>query len=229
MIEGAGVVLRALARDDLPRCLAWYNDPEVARLLGRATGSTIGELEAWFEALGRRPDERAFAIFAQGGAHIGNVYLREIDPRRHRASVGIVVGEKGYWGQGLGREALGLLLDFAFRGLGLRRISLEVLRTNVRAVRAYRGLGFRVEGMHREEVVPGSLGEVLHMRVDPRGFIRPSEALLSGGPLSYDPGITSCPNVPSATGTSSIPICSTTARPAGGPSAPMIGPPITTA
>ncbi len=229
MIEGVGVVLRALARDDLPRCLAWYNDPEVARLLGRPTGSTLGELEDWFGALGRRPDERAFAIFARGGAHIGNVYLRDIDPRRRRASVGIVLGERGYWGRGLGREALGLLLDFAFRRMGLRRISLEVLRTNARAFRAYRGLGFQVKGMHREEVFPGFLGDVLHMRVTPQGFIRPSKALLGGGPLSYDRGITPCPNVPSATGTSSIPTSSTTAPPAVGPFVATIGPPTTTA
>jgi hypothetical protein len=59
--------------------------------------------------------------------------------------VGILLGEKDTWGHGYGPEALRLLLDHAYRDLGLTQISLCVHATNARAIRAYEKVGFTVE------------------------------------------------------------------------------------
>jgi RimJ/RimL family protein N-acetyltransferase len=53
------------------------------------------------------------------------------------------------WDQGYGQEALGLLVDFAFRELNLYRIQLTVFAYNARAIRVYEKLGFRREGVFR--------------------------------------------------------------------------------
>ncbi len=57
------------------------------------------------------------------------------------------------WGQGFGREALGLLMRFAFDEVNLRRLSLTVFAYNTRAIRLYEGMGFVREGTFREFLV----------------------------------------------------------------------------
>ena len=42
------------------------------------------------------------------------------------------------------------MLGFAFDGLGLHRVELDVLSVNTRALSLYENLGFRVEGRRRD-------------------------------------------------------------------------------
>ncbi|KAL2814020.1 acyl-CoA N-acyltransferase [Aspergillus granulosus] len=55
-------------------------------------------------------------------------------------------------GKGYGREAINWALDWAFEIAGLHRVSLDVLATNVRALRLYQSVGFVEEGRQREAV-----------------------------------------------------------------------------
>jgi RimJ/RimL family protein N-acetyltransferase len=66
--------------------------------------------------------------------------------------LGITIGDKNYWGQGYGREAVSLLLGYAFRLRNMRRVYLSVNGTNERAIRAYRACGFVEEGRLRQHV-----------------------------------------------------------------------------
>ena len=50
------------------------------------------------------------------------------------------------WGRGYASEAIGLLLGYAVRVLGLRKLLLEVLASNERAIRSYERAGFRTVG-----------------------------------------------------------------------------------
>lgn len=62
---------------------------------------------------------------------------------------GIGIGERTYWGNGYGTEAMRLLLRFAFEELNLQRVSLGVYTYNPRAIRSYEKAGFRREGIVR--------------------------------------------------------------------------------
>ena len=64
--------------------------------------------------------------------------------RMSAAELSIVLGEPSSWGQGLGTEAMELLLSFAFGPLGLRRVWLIVRADNQRALRLFRRMGFVV-------------------------------------------------------------------------------------
>lgn len=66
--------------------------------------------------------------------------------------LGITIGDKEYWGKGYGREAIGLLLDYGFRLHNLRRIWLNTLSNNERAIRCYLRCGFIEEGRLRQHV-----------------------------------------------------------------------------
>jgi len=169
MLIGTRVRLRALERKDIPTLTRWMNDPEVREnLLVFVPLSTAAE-ERWVEGLLDRPDDHVFGVEAliEGHwRHVGNIGLHGIERHHRRAEIGIVIGEKGAWGQGYGTEAMALMMRFAFHELGMHRIELEVFETNLRAIKTYRALGFVEEGVRRESIFQGGrFIDAIHMGV----------------------------------------------------------------
>ena len=78
--------------------------------------------------------------------------LFNVDHVARRAMLGITIGDKACWGQGYGREAVHLLVDYGFRHHNLHRIWLEVHGRNRRAIGAYCACGFVEEGRLRQHV-----------------------------------------------------------------------------
>ncbi len=74
----------------------------------------------------------------------------DLNTRHRRAELGIVIGEKAYWGQGYGSDAIRTLLRFAFEEMNLHRVYLRVYEDNARGIRAYEKCGFCIEGRLRE-------------------------------------------------------------------------------
>ena len=155
MLSGEKVLLRVVRRGDLPRLLNFANDLEVELAGGGdpPMPRTLERLEKDFEREVSEPlrDRTNFAIEADGEC-IGTCGLFNIDRTARHAELGIGIGDREYWGRGYGREAVSLLLDYAFRLRNLRRVWLEVHSANERAIRAYRSCGFVEEGRMREHV-----------------------------------------------------------------------------
>ena len=166
MLIGERIRLRAIEREDIPTFVRWFNDPDVRRyLLMYAPMSTVEE-EGWFETLPERRDDLIYAIEARIDAswvHIGNVGLHGIDWKNRTAVLGIVLGEKSYWNQGLGTDATHTALRFAFHELNLHRVELEVFEFNPRALRCYEKAGFRHEGTRREALFQAGQYHDLHL------------------------------------------------------------------
>ncbi len=155
MLRGEKVTLRAVARGDLPRLREFANDLEV-ELAGGGDPPAPRPLERIEKDFEREVsdlprDKTNFAIEADGEC-IGTGGLFNIDWTARHAELGIGIGDKEYWGRGYGREAVGLLLDYAFRLRNLRRVWLEVHSANERAIRAYGSCGFVEEGRMRGHV-----------------------------------------------------------------------------
>ncbi|MCO6452231.1 MAG: GNAT family N-acetyltransferase [Caldilineales bacterium] len=154
MLYGPRVTLRAISPDDLPRLNAFNNDIEVELAGGGdpPMPQSLTRLEAEFNgSTGGGRDGTSFAIEADG-LFIGQCALFNLDVVARRAELGITIGDKDYWGQGYGREAVQLLVDYGFRHHNLRRIWLEVHARNQRAFRAYLACGFVEEGRLRKHV-----------------------------------------------------------------------------
>jgi len=152
MIYGDRVRLRAIEREDIPRFVRWFNDPEVRRYLTAYEPMSRVKEERWFEGYLSRRDDIILAIEAREGdewVHIGNVGLHRIDWKNRVAKLGIVIGERGYWGRGYGTDAVRTMLRYAFLELGLNRVELEVFGFNRRAIRCYEKAGFVREGARR--------------------------------------------------------------------------------
>jgi RimJ/RimL family protein N-acetyltransferase len=88
----------------------------------------------------------------------------DINWKNRSAEVGIFIGDKRYWNQGYGRDAMVLMLRHAFYNLGLNRVSLRVYVTNPRAVHCYEKAGFVLEGrMRQAQFKDGKFIDVLLM------------------------------------------------------------------
>lgn len=146
----ADIRLESLTRHHLAATLRWVNDPELMRLLNRAAPVAADEHERWFSALEARRDCRYFAVMS-GDAHVGNVWLWDIDTRHQRAEVRILIGERTAIGQGVGSRALERLASIAFGEMAINRLYAFVLEINPRARRAFEKAGFRHEGRLRED------------------------------------------------------------------------------
>lgn len=155
MILGERVRLRAIERDDLPRFVSWFNDPEVSRGLAMVFPMRMVDEEEWYASLSQRPEaERAFAIDALDDGewvHIGSCNVNDLDWRIRKTEAGIAIGEKAYWDRGYGSEAMLLLMQHVFATLNLNRLYLRVFDHNARAKHVYEKLGFKVEGRLRQD------------------------------------------------------------------------------
>jgi UDP-4-amino-4,6-dideoxy-N-acetyl-beta-L-altrosamine N-acetyltransferase len=152
MIHGQKTRLRRIEREDIPTFVRWFNDPEVREFLVINRPISMAEEEQWFERQLQASDTEIFCIETSDGVHIGNIGLHDIDLRHRHAEMGIVLGEKDYWSQGYGSDAIRTLLRFAFDEMNLHRVFLKVYEDNPRAIRAYEKCGFQHEGRLRQAI-----------------------------------------------------------------------------
>jgi ribosomal-protein-alanine N-acetyltransferase len=92
-------------------------------------------------------------VAREGDVHVGNIGLHRIDWQNRCAEYGVVIGERDFWGRGIGTEATRLICRHGFDRLGLHRIWLGVFATHEVAIRMYERIGFKVEGTMREEIL----------------------------------------------------------------------------
>ena len=152
-VVGPSVYLRPLERADLnERYLGWLNDPEVARYLeSRTSPYTMQRLVDFYESVIAAPHNLFSAIIEkQGNQHIGNVKLAPISLVHKRATFGLLIGDKNFWGRGVGTEVTHLTVQYGFNRLNLHRINLGVFADHTSAVRSYEKVGFKIEGRLRE-------------------------------------------------------------------------------
>lgn len=151
MIVGTKVRLRAIEREDLPTFVCWFNDREVTHYLQMTGPLSLAQEERWFESQLEDEKSTVLAIETLDGVHIGNLGLHDLDLRNRHAQLGIVIGEKEYWDQGCGTDAVRTALHYAFDELNLNRVYLRVYEYNKRAIRCYEKCGFRHEGTLRQD------------------------------------------------------------------------------
>jgi RimJ/RimL family protein N-acetyltransferase len=155
MILGKTVRLRPIERDDLPRFVAWFGDPEVRRHLGVYLPFSQAQEERWFESMLERTARQeavVLCIETIDGTPLGTIGLHAINWKDRAAGMGISIGEKAHWDQGYGTDAIRTLLGLAFGEMNLHRIWLRVDADNARAIRCYQKAGFQLEGTLRDNV-----------------------------------------------------------------------------
>jgi RimJ/RimL family protein N-acetyltransferase len=144
-LRGPRLHIRRAQPDDAAASYRWFANPAVTAFLPLAGKGHLPResIDAYLArvATSDRPD-LAVTIERLDQGPIGCGGFRNFDAGA--AELSIVLGEPSSWGQGLGTEAMQLLVAFAFGPLGLNRAWLTVRADNARAVRLFRRMGFAV-------------------------------------------------------------------------------------
>jgi diamine N-acetyltransferase len=146
-LVGRVVTLRDLVRADVDEMARWprFSEPELA--WANLDLSTPEDRDLWFARSASGPTRRRFAILDPARQVIGTISLRNIDPQRGEATLGIILSA-GAVNRGYGTDAIRTLLAYAFGPLGLRQVCLEVAADNHRARRCYAKCGFQTVGQY---------------------------------------------------------------------------------
>jgi len=130
--------------------ISWLNDPEINQYLEcRFTTQTMASVEEYILSHNNYSDF-LFGVFTSGGEHIGNFSLRT-DSNHKNGVLGVIIGRKEYWGEGVVLETRSRILEFAFTELSLHKVSGACYSNNLPAIYNYRRQGWTFVGVQKEQ------------------------------------------------------------------------------
>jgi RimJ/RimL family protein N-acetyltransferase len=153
LLKGARLRLTALRPDDLSSIARWHEDAAFMRLFDARPASPRDEatLARWLEEHQKSTEAFVFGIRPlEADTLLGYAELDGILWNHQTGWVTIGIGDPAQRGKGYGREALTLVLRFAFQEVNLHRVQLTVFAYNAPAIALYEKIGFRLEGVLRE-------------------------------------------------------------------------------
>lgn len=154
-IIGEKIVLRPLEKKDLADKVRWFNDPEINKTLFLDEPLELEKTLKWF-AKAKKDDSRMdFVIESKDGESIGMAGLVKISRLHRTAESYCVIGEKKFWGKGVGTEAHKIMFQLGFDKLGLEKIWADINPENTAIIKVCERLGFRQEGLLRKDRVVG--------------------------------------------------------------------------
>ncbi len=132
----------------------WLNDPDVNRFLeSRWKVHTRDELVQYVVKTNDGTTNFLFGIFDKDSKrHIGNIKIGDINQFHRHGDVGLLIGEKEFWKQGIGSAAIALAVSFAFMHLNLNKVTAGMYAANTASWKAFLKNGFREIGRLRKHV-----------------------------------------------------------------------------
>ena len=154
LFTGQRIRLAAPRAEDAEAFARWSEDPGYMRQLDTdyARPRTVQEMAQQHGSSGDGSSLLFHLRTNETDQLIGFAALFNIEWNNQTATLAIGIGDTEHRGQGYGREALELLLNYAFNELNLHRIGLDVIADNETAIKAYRNVGFVEEGVMRQAV-----------------------------------------------------------------------------
>jgi RimJ/RimL family protein N-acetyltransferase len=129
----------------------WLNDPEIRSLTG-TTYFTREQQKKWFKGIGENITYKIWGI-SFNGIPIGVFGVKNIDSIERKGEYWGYIGEKQYWGKGLGEIILTKLMEIASIELRLESLYLRVLIENTVAINLYRKCGFQKVSIEEGNII----------------------------------------------------------------------------
>ncbi len=151
VIKSERIQLRTAVKTDMDLKVKWYNDPDVKKTLVLPEKLELQKTYEWFERAQRSDTREDWVIETIDGKAIGLIGLREINKNNNSGLLYIVIGEKDYWGKGIGYEAELLAIHYCFKHLKLHRVLGSALENNPASIAVINKIGFHQDGTLRDE------------------------------------------------------------------------------
>jgi RimJ/RimL family protein N-acetyltransferase len=147
------IQLLPLHIDQAPIFHRWFSDPEVITysLSVFQNLNTVAQVAEWLAHTLQDPQSLTLGIYlTDTQTLIGYAGIANLSRGNQAGEYFILLGEKRYWGQGIGTTVTQQVVTRGFRDLGLNRIMLTVSVPNEGGVKAYLKAGFQLEGRLRQ-------------------------------------------------------------------------------
>ncbi|MFH1187444.1 MAG: GNAT family N-acetyltransferase [bacterium] len=140
------IKLRKIKKSDLKYFLVWWKDKYLVKLTSGFYEKSDEVLTNYFLDIFKNIKDHHY-IIQYGAKVIGHVVLKY--KSKNIFEIQIVIGEKKYWGKGIGSEAIKMAVKIAFEKFGYTKAYLEVRPNNLRAIKAYKSCGFLKKGFKK--------------------------------------------------------------------------------
>ena len=141
------------------RYFEWIRDQDVVRYIGREellTGITFTEAEAYVKQLWANDYCFFFAVHhKKNGNFIGTAKVNFMNERGSRykiADIGIMLGDRTYWGFGLSTDVLRAISAYSFDILSARKLTAGAYSVNSAVIKAFRRIGYIEDGRLRKHL-----------------------------------------------------------------------------
>jgi len=146
MLIGNQIFLRPLTIDDISdKYIAWMNDYEIVKFTeSRFMRHTRESIEEYVKNANNN-NTHTFAIVTNNcNTHVGNIKLGGINNYHKYADVGLIIGRKEFFGQGIATESIRLVTDFAFKNLNLHKVWCGIYAPNIGSIKAFQKAGWEI-------------------------------------------------------------------------------------
>lgn len=157
-LDGKVCFLQEFAKENLydPKYFAWLRDLNVMKNIYRLEyllPIQFAEIENYVIKLIESKNDAFFAIYLKENSDfIGTLKIGHIDWRAGIGDLGIMIGEKKYWGKSIGKDAMSISLRYCFDVLGLRKITAGTISNNIAFKKSAESVGFKIEGVLRKQI-----------------------------------------------------------------------------
>ena len=163
-MTGSKIRLRPKRFQDAENDYNWRKDSELSRYDAAIPIScSFEEYQKFYTEEPLYPTQiYHFAIETMDGKHIGTCSFFSIDETNQDAEFGIMIGDRAYWDQGYGTDALVTVINSIFSQTPLKRIHLKTLDWNTRAHKCFEKCGFTRYGNLKRSAYSFILMEIHH-------------------------------------------------------------------
>lgn len=154
MLRKDNLYFRRPTIDDVEDICRLKNNEKAALLLGGIHRTyTSDDIKNWINFHNNNPEEVLLVVEDTSAEKlIGHVGLYKIDNVAKKTELGILIADDDSRGKGYGTKATSLMVDYAFKTLGMHKVTAEVLSENAPSVAMFKKCGFIIDGCLRDDV-----------------------------------------------------------------------------
>ncbi len=144
--------MRTLKLSDINNIMTWVNDPDVVKNLQHFNKKfTRKDEEKYVKKILASKNDFVFSFFnRETEEYVGQGGIHQISWENKLGRLSIIV-KREYWNRGYAQEILPALINYAFEKLGLHKVWLMHWKENKKAGHLYKKLGFKREGVLKDE------------------------------------------------------------------------------
>lgn len=158
------LLLRPFTSDDITDdYLYWLRDPKVTRFSNQRFREHNKEsCSTYQQSFNKSTNSFLLLLHRRDATPIGTMTVYR-KPEHGTADIGLMLGNRAYWRQGLGLEAWITVMNVVLQEKGMRKVTGGTVKTNSAMVKIMEQSGMKLDAVReRQELIEGQAVDLLH-------------------------------------------------------------------